>query len=77
MSLGYGIVNIEPVKSYASAANAIKAVEKVFGPQLQGNSRQFNVAIMCTPEGRFFPLICNVHPNAMGMVIHAGFNVVN
>lgn len=77
MSLGYGIIEITPSKTYANEANALKAVEKRFGKPGQGNRREFNVTIMYTKDGRCYPLLCNIDQNLIGVLCHAGFNLVN
>ena len=62
-------IELTPVKTYASKANAVKAVEKKYGNN--GTSRFF---IMQTDEGRFFPVFVGLH--ALNEGVHFNFNVV-
>ena len=63
-------VNITPVKTYASPANAHKAVEKVFG-----GTPDLRYVMMSTEEGRFFPLF--IGNSAIMAGVHFHFNCVN
>lgn len=74
----YGVIDLQPVKTYASKENAIKAVEKKF-VNLKSDTRLFNVVILPTEDGRFFPVLCNCSQSNGGfqIAIHSGFNVIN
>ena len=63
------LVTIEPSKTYATEANAIRAVEKK--EAALGDIRYF---IHRTPEGRFFPVFIGVA--ALNNGAHWHFNVV-
>jgi hypothetical protein len=72
----FNVITIEPVKTYATAENATKAVKK-YADRFTCTDRIFNVIMMTTPEGRFYPLLCNIHRDYFAQVIHSGFSVVN
>lgn len=63
------LITIEPSKTYATEANAIRAVEKKAA--VLGDARYF---IHRTPEGRFFPVFIGVE--ALNVGAHWVFNVV-
>lgn len=63
------LITIEPSKTYATEAIAIRAVEKK--AELLGDTRYF---IHRTPEGRFFPVFIGVA--ALHHGAHWHFNVV-
>jgi hypothetical protein len=63
------LITIEPNKTYATEANAIRAVEKKAA--VLGDARYF---IHRTPEGRFFPVFIGVE--ALNVGAHWLFNVV-
>jgi hypothetical protein len=76
----FRVITFTPNKSYATAENAIKALDKAlekrgFGPDIK--ERPFNVFIQQTPEGRYFPVICNITPAHFHWVLHIGFCLVN
>ncbi len=62
-------IELTPVNTYATKANAIKAVEKKYGTN--GESRFF---IMQSDDGRFFPVFCGMQ--ALNEGVHFNFNVV-
>ena len=74
----YGVVDLQPVKTYATKENALKAVQKKF-VNLKSDTRLFNVVILPTEDGRFFPVLCNCSQSNGGfqIAIHSGFNVIN
>lgn len=45
-----------PAKTYATQANAIKAVQAKFGPQEEFASSELRYVICTTEEGRFYPV---------------------
>lgn len=65
------LMNITPVRDYATRANAIKAVEKKFDLAQDNDLRFF---IMQTEAGRFFPVF--VGERAVQAGVHFHFNVV-
>lgn len=74
----FNVIKLEPSKTYASAANAEKAVTKWADRAFGGtNALVFNVIMMTTAEGRFYPLLCNINKEYFHIVIHSGFNCVN
>lgn len=71
-------ITIEPVRTYATALNAMRAVDaKMLGVMDASGRKLFNVAIMPTADGRWYPLICNIAPDGMQVAISTGFNLVN
>lgn len=62
------LIEIEPVKTYATEANAIKAFEKKCG------NRDVRYFIMPTKDGRFFPVA--IGEKAIQEMVHFYFNVV-
>lgn len=62
---------IIPVRTYATHANAVKAVEKKFPASENDGLRYF---IMTNEEGRYFPVFIGV--KAMDAGVHFHFNVV-
>lgn len=62
---------IQAVKSYATAANAIKAVEKKFPESADDDLRYM---ILQNEEGRFFPVFIGM--DALQVGVHFHFNVV-
>jgi len=73
----FNVITIEPTKTYATATNAEKAVTKWAARFDGATDRIFNVIMLTTPEGRFYPLLCNINKEYFQQVIHSGFNVVN
>lgn len=65
------LLTITPNKTYASEANAVKAVEKV-APAADNDGMMY--FIQRTPEGRFFPVFFGNLAVAQRMFTH--FNVV-
>lgn len=61
-------------KTYATEANAIKAVEKVF-PKSDDNNLTYFIARTLDAEGRFFPVFLG--ERALQHGAHWHFNVVN
>lgn len=68
-------LTLTPVKTYATEANAIKAVEKKFGPneELFG-AAELHYIIMPHTDGRFFPVF--IGERALQAMAHFHFNVV-
>lgn len=66
-------IQIESSKTYATRANAVKAVEAVFGPS-EWNSDQIWYIIAALPDGRFAPVFIGERAAQRG--IHFKFNVV-
>lgn len=65
----------EPIRTYATRENAIKAVEKKFGP----NCEHFGAAdtrymVMTHTDGRFYPVFFG--QSALQAMVHFHFNVV-
>lgn len=65
------LMTLTPNKTYATEANAIKAVEKKFPADQQGNLTYF---LQRTEDGRFFPVF--VGERALQAMVHFHFNVV-
>lgn len=65
------LFKLEPNKTYATEANAIKAVEKKFPDADNDGLRYF---LQRTEEGRFFPVF--VGQSACHAGVHFHFNVV-
>jgi hypothetical protein len=65
------LLKLEPNKTYATEANAIKAVEKIF----PGDDNALRYFIMRTEEGRFFPVFVGMGAIQAGTHFH--FNTVN
>ena len=63
-------IQLEPNRTYATEANAVRAVEKAYGADVDG-LRYF---IMPTADGRFFPVFIGAHAVARG--VHFNFHVV-
>lgn len=63
------MIEITPVKTYATKENVIKAVTKKYGDK--GDSRYF---IHQTNDGRFFPVFVGMQ--ALNEGVHFNFNVV-
>jgi len=75
----YVVLNITPSKTYATAANALKAVEKKLGSPNDNIRYVFRVTVLATVDGRFFPMIfgTNEEDGGLQVAIQSGFNVVN
>lgn len=69
---------IEPVKTYATRENAIKAVEKKFGkldqPSDNPSFKEQRFFIMTHTDGRFFPVFVGMQAIQAG--VHFHFNVI-
>lgn len=65
------LMNLQWNKSYATEANAIKAVEKKF-PESQNDGLTY--FLQRTNDGRFFPVF--VGERALHAMVHFHFNVV-
>ncbi len=63
------LIKFETTKTYATEANAIKAVEKIYAGE--NNLRYF---IMPTVDGRFYPIF--VGQEALQRMVHFNFHVV-
>lgn len=67
-------LQITAPKSYASAENAIKAVEKVFGANHEHpGSADVRYVIVQTVDGRFAPLF--IGESALRAGVHFRFNI--
>ena len=67
-------VKFEVTKTYKTEANAIKAVEKVYG-KVDGLNDGLTFVMMTTDEGRFFPLF--IGNKAIEAGVHFNFAVIN
>ncbi len=69
-------LELTPAKTYATAANAIKAVENVFGKNHDhAGSADVRYVIVPTAEGRYFPLFLG--QTALSNGVHHLFAVAN
>lgn len=66
------LLTLTPTKTYATEANAIKAVEKRF-PEFDDDGLRY--IIMRTPDGRFYPVF--IGTSAVHAGVHFHFHVVN
>lgn len=66
------LIILTPNRTYATEANAIKAVEKRF-PESDDDGLRY--IIMPTPEGRFYPVF--IGNSAVHAGVHFHFHVVN
>jgi len=66
------LITLTSNKTYATEANAIKAVEKRF-PESDDDGLRY--IIMRTPDGRFYPVF--VGTSAVHAGVHFHFHVVN
>lgn len=66
------LLTLTATKTYATEANAIKAVEKKF-PESDNDGLRY--IIMPTPDGRFYPVF--VGNSAVHAGVHFHFHVVN
>lgn len=64
-------LKLELTKTYATEANAVKAVEKVF-PSTDDD--RLTYIVMPTPEGRFYPIF--IGERATQAQVHLHFHVV-
>ena len=64
------LIEITPTRTYATEANAIRAVEKVFG-----DSSDLRYVMMRNEDGRFYPLF--IGNSALYAGVHFHFCVVN
>jgi len=67
-------IKLTPAKTYKTEANAIKAIEAVYGPVNDLNSG-LRFVMMTTAEGRFFPIF--IGNSAIEEGVHFNFCVVN
>lgn len=68
-------ITITPNKTYATAANALKAVEKLLGSPDEPNNKGLRYFVMQNDDGRFFPVF--IGEIALQRGIHfIGFNIV-
>ncbi len=66
------------VKSYATEANAVKAVVAYFGPQEADADRHCNILIVCNAAGRFVPMCINIRPGpSFSVCLNSGFFCAN
>lgn len=63
-------IKLEPNKTYATEANAIKAVEKKF-PNVDGDDLTY--FLQRTEDGRFFPVF--IGERALQRMVHFHFHV--
>ena len=61
------LVKLEANKTYATEANAIKAVEKLFGGEDDRNLRYF---VQRTDDARFFPVFIGAEAVYRGVHFH-------
>lgn len=66
------LITLTPNRTYATEANAIKAVEKRF-PESDNDGLRY--ILMPTPDGRFYPVF--VGTSAVHAGVHFHFHVVN
>lgn len=64
-------VHIEPSRTYATRANAIKAVDKIFEP----TEKNLRYILVCNEVGRWYPIF--VGTPAMQAGVHFHFCVVS
>ena len=70
------LVNLEPNSTYATRDNAIKAVEKKFGPNdLLFGSSELHYMIVQHSNGRYFPVFLGERAIFAGVHLH--FRVAN
>jgi hypothetical protein len=69
------LLNMTPTKTYATRDNAVKAVEKAFGPRMTQGGERLDFVIVANPEGRFFPLFLGERAIQGG--VHFHFCVAN
>lgn len=70
------LFEIQPSKTYATRENAVKAVERKFGPRmkLDGKEEYVRYFIAQHTDGRFFPVFIGQPALQAGMHFH--FNVI-
>jgi len=66
------LLTLETTKTYATPANAVKAVEKLFP---ESNNDGLTYVMLTTPEGRFYPLF--IGERALQKMVHFHFHVAN
>ena len=70
--------SLKPQKTWASAEGARNAVRKKYeGEDVPDQADQFRVLIVADADGRWYPIIYNIKPDALAYMIHSGFIVVN
>lgn len=68
-------ITLTPVKTYATAENAHKAVAKKFPADIeQPNLGPLRYIVMTSDDGRFFPVFIGI--NACHYGVHFHFNVL-
>ena len=68
------LMNLEAPKSYATRENAIKAVQKKFGPNHEHfGSADVRYVVLQGADGRWFPLF--IGTSALDHGVHFHFNV--
>lgn len=74
----YSILNVEEAKSYATEANAMKAVEKALGKPDEAKERDCNVLMVRNSKGRFVPVLINIRDGmSFSRCLATGFMCVN
>lgn len=68
------LIELQPVKTYKTRENAIKAVEKVVSAMHPANTKGQTFFIATHTDGRFFPVF--VGERAVRAMLHFHFNVV-
>lgn len=68
------LVQLTPTKTYATVANAIKAVEKKYPSSVFADNPCMRYMVMTHSDGRFFPVFIGV--GAMQWGVHFSFNIV-
>lgn len=68
------LIKIQPTKTYATAANAVKAVEKALPPDAPAN-QGLRYFLMQDDDGRFFPVFLGQSAVQRGIQF-IGFNIV-
>lgn len=66
-------LTLEPVRTYASEINAIKAALKVYPDSIPANEG-LRFITMQTPEGRWYPVF--IGQKAVERMVHFHFNVL-
>ena len=82
MAAYFNEFDFEPVKTYATRDNAIKAVQK-WADKFDFKGRAFNVMVVTVRDfshvnvTRFCPVMINIDKDFLQNAIHSGFNVIN
>lgn len=76
----YREIELTPVKTYATKANAQKAVAKFF-EKLDIQTIFCSIMYLTNAEGRFYPVMLNVSqkdfPEAIQLSLASGFTLIN